>query len=75
MKSIIINCPARGCRKMLMKNTYLRPGSFLTTKCYYCGETVTIISENGRLIIKQEGRDREADLTDDDESAIINLHL
>lgn len=75
MKSIIINCPVPDCRKMLMKNAYLRPGSYLTTKCYYCGEIITVISENGRLVIKQEGHDHEAGLTDDEENAIINLHL
>jgi len=60
---------------MLMKNTYLRPGSYLTTRCYYCGEIISIVSENGRLVLKNDGHKCDGSLQDNEESDIINMHL
>lgn len=74
MKGIFINCPNRDCKKMLMKNAYLRPGSYLTTKCYHCGAMVTIESEQGNIKLKCQPVDK-FDLTDDEDDGIINLHL
>jgi phage FluMu protein Com len=73
MRSIIINCP--DCRKMLMKNTYLRPGSYLTIRCYYCGEIISVVSENGRLVIKNDDHKCEGDLHSEEDSGIINLSI
>lgn len=51
MKGVIINCPVMTCRKMLMKNVYLRPGSFLTIRCFHCGETIDIDSRRGEIML------------------------
>jgi hypothetical protein len=78
MKNIIINCPRTDCRKMLMKDTYLRPGSYLTTRCYYCGEIINVVSENGRIILSTEGHEcpkNDSNLPEDDDGDIINMHL
>jgi hypothetical protein len=59
---------------MLMKNTYLRPGSFLTTRCYYCGDIVSVNSENSRITLKIEKKEDDS-LQDDENSSIINIAL
>lgn len=74
MKGIFINCPNRDCKKMLMKNVYLRPGSYLTTKCYHCGSMVSVESEQGNIKLKCEPVDK-FNLTDEEDDGIINLHL
>lgn len=58
-----------------MKNTYLRPGSYLTTRCYYCGEIISVVSENGRLVIKNSEHNCEGNLNVDESDDIINMHL
>lgn len=57
-----------------MKNVYLRPGSYLTTKCYYCGSTVSVESGPGKIELKYESVDK-FNLTDDEDNDIVNLHL
>lgn len=52
-----------------MKNVYLRIGSYLTTKCYYCGEDVEILSDATGIIIKK--RNKSVDLTNDEDDAMI----
>ncbi len=73
MKGIFINCPSKQCKKILMKNVYLRPGSFLTTKCYWCGASVEVISEQNRIILKPIVD--KSDLTDEDDDGIVNLSI
>lgn len=76
MKGIFISCPT--CRKPLFKNAYLRAGSFLTTKCFHCGDQISVKSEVGRLVILGLlPVDNLADkpLTDDDESDIMVVGL
>ncbi len=77
MKGIFVNCP--GCKKMLFKNAYLRPGSFLSTKCFYCGSSLTLDSQPGKINIKIVGKvvdnSLDDDLADDEEDGIVVLSL
>jgi hypothetical protein len=57
---------------MLLKNAYLRPGTFFTTRCYHCGATVSISSENQKIMLKIEKIKEEFDEEDD---GIVNLTL
>lgn len=60
MKGVFINCPYGNCKKLMIKNAYLRPGSFLTLKCFHCGQTVVVNSESGRILLsKQIDRSQE----------------
>lgn len=54
---------------MLMKNTYLRIGSYMTIRCFNCGELVDILSEPNKITLKLQANDRS--LTDEDEDDII----
>lgn len=67
MKGIFLNCPY--CKKMLLKNVYLRIGSYLTLKCFYCGEDVHILSDATGIIIKKLSNPDK--LTNDDEDGTI----
>lgn len=70
MKGIFVNCPY--CKKLMAKNVYLRIGSFLTLKCFYCGEAVEISSESTGIIIKMLSK--PDNLTEDDEDGTIFMH-
>lgn len=69
MKGIFINCPV--CKKMLFKNAYLRVGSFLSTKCFHCGNVITAVSELGKISLSYPQVIHNEDLTDDDENDIM----
>ena len=76
MKGIILNCPEKGCRKMLAKSLYLRYGSFFTVRCFHCGSTIQVCSTVGTLeitILKSEfaGSPADEDLTEDDDDDIF----
>lgn len=71
MKGVFLNCPA--CKKMLGKNAYLRPGSFLSIKCFHCGASIDIISEVGRLTIKVPRTKPE--FTEEDDDGMIFLSI
>lgn len=74
MKGVFVKCPFSECNKLLFKDTYLRPGSFLTTRCYHCGTIITATAEVGKLILRIVKVPDEY-LTDEDSSAIIGLSL
>lgn len=57
---------------MLFKNAYFRPGTFFTTRCYWCGSIVSIFSENQILNLKLEKNLEEFNNEDDN---IISLSL
>jgi hypothetical protein len=59
---------------MLLKNAYLRPGTYFTTKCYHCGTEVTIQSDNGQIMLRVDKIPEEY-LSDDDENDIVTLRL
>ena len=74
MKGIFVNCPA--CKKPLFKNAYLRPGSFLTIKCFHCGISIEASAESGRLVLKLIGNAVEKpNLTtgEDDDIVLLNI--
>lgn len=74
MKGIFINCPS--CKKMLFKNAYFRIGSYLTTKCFYCGMAIDLIAEPSKITLKMMGQAVDkSDLPDDEESDILLVHL
>lgn len=74
MKGIFLTCPS--CKKPLAKNTYLRPGSFLTIKCFHCGMSLAIESEPRNIKIKQLSPPIvENSLTDDEEDDILIVSL
>ncbi len=75
MKGIFLTCPA--CKKPLSKNTYLRPGSFLTIKCFHCGMSVSLSSEPRQIKITQLSPPPvdNQNLTDDDEDDMVVLSL
>lgn len=39
-----------GCKKLLMKNVYMRPGCKLTLKCFYCGTVQQFIFGAGEEV-------------------------
>ena len=67
MRGVFVNCPNKDCKKMLMKDVYLRPGSHFTFKCYYCGFTITISAEVGIIKTTIVKREETEELTDDEE--------
>lgn len=82
MRGIIINCPVVKCRKMLMKNTYLRPGSFLTIRCFHCGMIIEVVSEQGEIqlsiknaetIVDKPVEKSEVDEDDEDDIMFISV--
>lgn len=76
MKGIHLECPNRKCRKPLFKNVYLRPGSFLTAKCFYCGAMVRLDAEPGKVNLRLLNAPVEkVDLTDDEESDMVVLSI
>lgn len=74
MKGIIINCAI--CNKPLLKNAYLRPGSFLTLKCYHCGSAAELFANGPQLVIKVLAPivDKQP-LTDSDDDDIVMLKI
>lgn len=52
IKGIFINCPYPSCKKMLLKNAYLRNGSGFTMKCYFCGEGIELLAEAGEIKLR-----------------------
>lgn len=74
MKGAFINCPWKECGKMMLKNAYLRPGSYFTMRCYHCGVISSIVSENGQVVLKVLKIPEEYS-TDDDDSDIVTLRL
>jgi len=73
MKGAFINCPHRDCGKLLIKNCYLRVGTYLTLKCFHCGNTINVRSEAGRITLSM---DKVAEkLTDEEDSGIMFLKL
>ena len=80
MRGIIITCPNKDCRKMLMKNTYLRIGSYLTVKCFHCGVMVSINAEQGNIELRLQKTSEDisvdkSSLTDDDDDDTIFLSV
>lgn len=81
MRGIIINCANKECRKMLMKNTYLRPGSFLTVRCFHCGVIVDVHADQGTIKMKIGGEIQQnkpvekSSLTDEDDEDMIFLSV
>lgn len=77
MKGIHINCPS--CKKPLFKNTYMRIGSYLTCKCFYCGIQLNVTAEPNTIRIKIIGEAvdklEKHDLLDDEEDDIMMIHL
>lgn len=74
MKGVFVNCPA--CRKPLFKNAYLRPGSFLTVKCFHCGKGVEAAADPGRLVLKVIPNPAEnVDLTTSEDDDIVLLNI
>jgi len=71
MKGVFINCPE--CKGMMMKNAYLRPGSFCTNKCFNCGSLIEIRSEPNRITLHQLSTPSR-DLTNDEEDDIMFIH-
>lgn len=73
MKGIFVRCPNPDCKKNLLKDAYLRPGSGFLCRCFNCGETVDIRAEPGKIIVKLI---KELDnLTEDEDNAIIFMKL
>lgn len=71
MKGIFINCPE--CRGMMMKNTYLRPGSYLTNKCFNCGSMIEVRALPDKVTLKSLSTPIRG-LTEDEDDDIIFLH-
>lgn len=72
MKGIFVNCPE--CKKPLFRNAYLRPGSFLTCKCFYCGIQILLNAEPGKVILKKLTEPVEKlPLPDDEDDDIMML--
>lgn len=71
MKGVFVNCP--DCKKHILIDAYLRPGSFFRTMCPHCGTPVDISCEPGRIIIKLLRKAQP--LTDDEEDGIIFMQL
>lgn len=53
MKNIIVYCPNQDCRKILIKEAYLRPGSKFKIKCYHCGSASYLRGETGNKILTE----------------------
>lgn len=76
MREIHLNCPERTCKKPLFRRVYLRPGSFLTAKCFYCGAMILVTAEPGKVNLKLLSTPVEKqDLTDDEESDMVILSI
>lgn len=52
MQGVVIHCPNQECKKPLMKEVFLAPGSRLKTKCYWCGHSVEVIADNKRISLR-----------------------
>lgn len=74
MKGIFVNCPFKDCKKMLLKNANLRPGTYFTTACYHCGTITEVTSEPGKISLRIIKIPDEY-LTDDEDSSIVSLSL
>ena len=72
MKGIVIHCPYKHCKKPLFKNANVRIGSYFSFICYYCGMTINLKAEPGRIMM-EVSKVQEEDLTDDDEGDTIFL--
>jgi len=78
MRGVFINCPA--CNKMLFKNTYLRVGSYITTKCFHCGEVIEVRAELGNIRLsrpnaKLSTENNANSLTDDEDNDTMFLEI
>lgn len=69
MRGILIKCPFKECRKPLIKDAYLRIGSYLAVKCYHCGVLVEIRAEASNITLKI--MENPNVLTDDEDSGIV----
>lgn len=74
MKGIFVQCPFKDCKKMLLKNAHLRPGTYFTTACYHCGTITTVRAEPGKIELTIDKIPDEY-LTDDEDSGIVSLSL
>lgn len=52
IKGVFINCPYKICKKMLLKDAYLRNGVDFKMRCYFCGEAVQIEVEAGEIKLR-----------------------
>jgi hypothetical protein len=81
MKGIVISCPVKSCQKLLLKNAYLRTGTFLTMRCFSCGTTIMINSLQGKIELTVDKLgiiDKSPDNTgfdDDDEDGIMFISI
>lgn len=78
MKGIIILCPSKDCRKMLLKNAHLRQGSYMTIKCFHCGYIISLNALAGQIEMRIDKKNgdmsgEKKDLTEDDEDDMIFL--
>lgn len=72
MKGIFINCPSSDCKKMLLKNAYLRIGSYLTIRCYHCGALVILRAEEAKITLRLVEDPRKQ--PEDEDDPIIFIH-
>jgi len=74
MRGLFINCPNReDCGKLLLKDVFLKAGSYLTVKCYHCGASIKIYSEGIKIKLKLLDINRIStdSLTDEEDDIII----
>ena len=72
-------CYCAGCKKLIMKNVYMRSGCKLTIKCFFCGTIQQFIfgCEEVEVNVEKLGNinhlKKEKDLTDINDSDIVFL--
>lgn len=59
MRGIVIHCPSSDCKKLLLKNASLIPGTSFEIKCYWCGKRVKVASDNKRITLEDMEKDRD----------------
>ena len=76
MRGIVIHCANIECKKLLLKDAVIVPGSEFKTNCYYCGHLIRISADYKRIILLDMDKNKNTDkqeLHDDDDSGIVFL--
>lgn len=73
MRGLFIKCPWSECKKMMLKDANLRPGSFFTMRCYHCGTISTVYSDNGQIRLRIDKLPEG--FTDDEDSDMVTIAL
>ena len=61
MNGIVLHCPSNNCRKLLMKEVILMPGTSFIFKCYYCGTMLKIKALNRSIEIENLDKEKPED--------------